>query len=291
MKKITFVSSIALLASPALAAEPSTVFDSAVSAEIGYQSNTNNYDYGYEDSEQDTSTKGPTFALAGTVALPLSDLIALQADAIYSRDLMNLPTPFTVANKSTTVATHLFARKTDTFVLGAIGQVSFNTISATGSTFETNQYFIGAEGQTYLGKTTVTGQVVYRKDAVGGLDYGSESINADGYLATFQAKYFLNDNWTVALKGQYSKIKFNINESKLDQWHLGLTSERRLAALPVSLFFGARLGETKVSDIKLRDVRGLFGLKVRFGSQSLKSRDRSGASLDAIKTDILLPYF
>lgn len=277
------IAALALTSTPAFAADASTALDAQVSAEIGYQDNGNNYD--------EPASNGATYSVNASVALPISQSIGLQADVSHSQDLMNLPYDVKLNNKSTSVGAHLFVRKSDKFLLGAIGQVNFNTISTSGYSIDMNQYFVGGEAQAYLKNVTLTAQVAYRKDEVGSFGYGPSSFGQSGVIATAQAKLFINSNWSLAAKGEYSNIKFSDSyDVNIDQWRLGLITERRLSSVPVSLLFKANYGESKVDGMKLRDTRFVVGIKINFGSQSLKARDRSGASLEGFKADALVPF-
>lgn len=254
-----------------------------LSAEIGYQDNGNNMDA--------ASANGATFALNGSVALPITQSIGLQADVSHSQDLMNLPYDVKLNNKTTAVGAHLFVRKNEKFLIGAVGQVNFNNISFAGFDINMNQYFAGGEAQVYLKKVTLTAQVAYRNDDSGWLFFGPESSSQSGVIATGQAKLFINSNWSLAAKGEYSSIKLNeyYYDIKVDQWRIGLTTERRLTSLPVSFILKANYGESKFYGLKLNDMRFVAGLKINFGSKSLKARDRSGASLEGFKAETLTP--
>lgn len=253
------IAALALTSTPAFAADASTALDAQVSAEIGYQDNGNNFD--------EPASSGATYSLNASVALPISQSIGLQADVSHSQDLMNLPYDAKLNNKSTSVGAHLFLRKSDKFLLGAIGQVNFNTISTSGYSIDMNQYFVGGEAQAYLKKVTLTTQVAYRKDDLGSFGFGSDSFSQSGVIATAQAKLFINSNWSLAAKGEYSNIKFSDSyEVNIDQWRLGLITERRLSTVPVSLLFKANYGESKVDGSKLRDTRFVVGIKINFGS-------------------------
>jgi len=255
-----------------------------LSAEIGYQDNGNNMGA--------TSENGATFALNGSVALPITQSIGLQADVSHSQDLMNLPFQYyKMNNKTTAVGAHLFVRKNEKFLIGAVGQVNFNNVSFAIFDTKMNQYFAGGEAQVYLKKVTLTAQVAYRNDDSGWFYYGPDSSSQSGVIATGQAKLFINSNWSLAAKGEYSSIKLDeyYYDIKVDQWRIGLTTERRLTSLPVSFILKANYGESKFYGLKLNDLRFGAGLKINFGSKSLKARDRSGASLEGFKAEPLTP--
>lgn len=288
MKTFSAITVLTLAATPAFAADASTAFDAQISAEIGYQGNDNNFD--------ERNFNGPTFALNGSVALPVSETIGIQADVSHSQDVMNFPIGQKVNNKATVFGAHLFARKSENFLVGLIGQVNFISLSTDGYSVDFNQYFAGGEAQMYLKNATFTAQVAYRKDDLSSLGFGEETFNQSGVLATAQGKLFITSNWSLAAKGEYSHTKFNSGyDVSMDQWRVGIISERRLPSVPISLFFKANYGETKIDtkivSARLNEKRIVAGFKINFGLQSLKARDRSGASVEGFKVDTLFPFF
>ena len=281
MKKLLLTAAVLAAPVPAFAADSSTSLDAFLSAGVGYQDNGN--DVGVPSQYDNDSV---TFAVRGSAAVPLSNSIGMQADVRYSNEPLNYPAPFDVSVKSTDIAAHVFLRNSDKFLVGIIGQVNFGTLSATGESLDTKQYFIGGEAQAYLNNVTLTGQLAYRKD-----DFSYAGEKMDGVAATAQAKYFVHSNWSLALKGEYSRPKVSGTSYKIDQWRIGLGTENRLSSLPVSLFGNLSYGENKFDGAKLDDVRFMAGVKINFGSGTLQARDRSGASLDPFDAKVVLPAY
>lgn len=280
MKKLILAAAVVAAPTQAFAAENTNGLDAFVSAAVGYQDSGVSGDVPATDSGDDVS-----FELRGSVAVPLGSAIGVQADVGYARDPLNFPgAPFDISLKSTTVAAHVFYRNSDQFLLGVIGQTNFNTLAAQEFNLDTKQYFIGGEGQVYLNNVTLGAQVAYRKDS---LSLGQD-LSMDGIVATAEAKYFINSNWSLGLKGEYSRIVLDGEDVNVKQWRLGLGTERRLSSVPVSLFANLNYGEGKANvfeDVKLHDTRFMVGIKINFGSGTLLERNRSGASLDPFKVE------
>lgn len=282
MKKMIFAAAVVAAPAQAYAAD-GNVLDGFVSAAVGYQDSGASEDFSEVDSGDDI-----TFALRGTVAVPLSTSIGLQADVAYAREPLNYPAPYETSLKTTTAAAHLFYRNEGNFLLGVIGQTNFNTISVYTQNIDTKQYFLGGEGQVHLNNVTLTGQVAYRNDEVSYYD----DVSFDGVAATAEVKYFIDSNWSLALKGEYSNVGFE-EDFDIDQWRIGLGTERRLSSLPVSIFANVNYGETKFQDedFKFHDTRLMVGVKFNFGSGSLAERNRSGASLEPFRAESPLLFF
>lgn len=294
MHKMIFAAAFVTVPAQAFAAENYNTFDAFAFAAIGYQ------DSGISgDSIDGNASDDVSLALRGSIAAPLSKSIGIQADVTYSRDPLNHPFFTGLSVKSATTAAHLFYRGSDRFLVGAIGQVNFNEIGLSVIKVDAKQYFIGGEAQLYANKFTLTGQLAYRKDNAGEL---FSNISFDGVAATAEVKYFLNKNWSLGLKGEYSDLSSklgtgnpNIATQSVDQWRIGLATERRLSSMPISFFANINYGENIfdganiVAHVKPQDVRGLVGLKINFGAQSLEERNSSGASLDPFKADQQIP--
>ena len=279
MKNYLIAAAIIAVPSSAYAADDVNVLDGFVSAGVGYQDNGNNLDNivllnGGPQGKSDDAT----LAIRGTIAFPLAQNIGLQADLGYSQDPLSFGY-YSATQKTTSVATHLFYRGSGKFLVGAIGQVNFNQTNAIYAQIDTKQYFLGGEAQARLDNVTLTAQAAYRKD-----DFGLASYKLDGVATTAQAKYFIDPNWSLAVKGEYSSLNFDLADQNLDQWRLGFSTERRLSSVPVSLFAKVSYGETKIESAKLHDTRLMFGIKFNFGSQTLQQRDHNGASLDPFES-------
>jgi hypothetical protein len=258
------------------------------------------YKGGADLSSDSTTMRDNSYNLRGSFAYQDPSKLGFQFDAVYSQDDMKKA-------KMTTLdlAGHAFYRN-DKFLLGLFGQYKqpklHNKDVFTGSAIEdfsanslinmlsksfvTDQAFFGAEAQGYFGDLTLTGQVA-RQNFINKGDSSADlsgDIYRRGSVASTKADYFVNDNWK--LTGGYS---FNNVDGVLsyDTKKYALGTEYRLNNYPVSFY--ADYNRNKLSldgdgfnGSKFNTDAVMLGIRWNFGSDSLKSRNRSGASLDPI---------
>lgn len=251
-------------------------------------------------SDATTTMRDNSYNLRGSFAYQDPSKLGVQFDAVYSQDDMKNA-------KMTTLdlAGHAFYRN-DKFLLGIFGQFkqpklhnkdiftgnsasdfSANTvINLQNNLLVSDQAFFGAEAQGYFGDLTLTGQIA-RQNFINQKDFSadvSSDIYKRGSVATAKADYFVNDNWKVT--GGYS---FNdvTGLASYDTKKYSLGTEYRLINYPVSFY--ADYNRNKLSldgeglnGSKFETDAVMLGMRWNFGSDSLKSRYRSGASLDPI---------
>ena len=157
MNNYLFAAAIIAMPSSAVAAENTNVLDAFISAGVGYQDNGNNFDDiasrdSFEDNNGDVN-----LAIRGSVAVPLDKGIGLQVDLGHSREPLNLGY-YSGTIETTSVTTHLFYRGAGKFLVGAIGQVSFNQIGIYYDHIDNKQFFLGGEAQARLNNLTLTAQ-------------------------------------------------------------------------------------------------------------------------------------
>lgn len=112
----------------------------------------------------------------------------------------------------------------------------------------------------------------------------------DGYVANLKAKYFLKDNWKVEASYAFNNVNFNdsglsINGQQtgsLDQKTFGIGTEYRFTDNPVSLYAQYNRNEISIGNWNVDSNQFVAGLKINFGSTTLKDRDRTGSSLDPV---------
>jgi len=247
-----------------------------------------------------TTLRDNSYNLRGSFAYQSPSKLGVQFDAVYSQDDMKKA-------KMTTLdlAGHAFFRN-DKFLLGLFGQykqpklrnksifigndsedVSANSlINTLSSSFVRDQVFFGAEAQGYFGDLTLTGQVA-RQNFVNKAD-SSANVSGDVYkrgsVATAKVDYFVNDNWKVTGGYSFNNVSGGVSH---DTKKYTLGTEYRLDNYPVSFFADytrnkLSFDEQFFSTSKFDTDAVMLGMKWNFGSDSLKSRNRSGASLDPI---------
>lgn len=220
-----------------------------------------------------------------------------QLDGVYSKRNIDK------ADISTAdLAGHLFYRN-DRFLIGVFGQYrnpKLNISSGDPSADFFSRYaadiavseqaFWGAEGQAYFGDITVSGQLA-KQEFINQKDIsGQGTLLNDGYVANLKARYFIKDNWKVEASYAYNKININgvgipVNgqlTDSADQKTFGIGTEYRFTDNPVSLYAQYNRNELSIGNWNVDSNQFLAGLKINFGSTTLKGRDQSGASLDPV---------
>lgn len=252
-------------------------FDTFVSGDLGRSNYRGEELPHYGDSD---------FNLRASSSYQNSNKFGAQFDGVYSKRNLGK------ANISTAdLVSHLFYRN-DRFLVGVFGQyrnpklnMSTGDISADISAdFFSNlivseQAFWGAEGQAYFGDITVSGQLA-KQEFINQKDLSGQKILNDGYVASIKTRYFVKDNWKVEASYAYNNV--NLYQENLDQNTFGVATEYRFTDTPVSLYAQYNRNEQGASDLSIDSNQILAGLKINFGSTTLKTLDRSGASLDPV---------
>ncbi len=268
-------------------AEDVSPVDMFVSADLGY------IHYSPNGGKSDSDA---TYNLRASAAYQDPSHFGGQVDALYNHYDIGQNAASTVD-----LAGHLFYRN-EQFLIGGFvqyrnpsmstnfhhsGNPSLDWSASTVANFlkqemVSEQVFWGAEGQAYFGDVTVSGQLA-KQEFVNQTDVSFGNVLKDGYVANIKAKYFINDNWKVDAGFNYNKTDLNLNGGSFDQKTYSLGTEYRLAEHPVSLY--AQYNHTTLggsTGYNGDDDQLLVGVKLNFGANSLKARDRSGASLDPV---------
>lgn len=310
MRKILASSLIAAMAPTVAHAADGNQADGYGSFTAGYHSFEIGH-YTYETytngtlTSEDTSPGGKADGLDMeariTGAVPLGGKFAAQVDAVLGRTNFGCNGCSSLRVNETTVAAHVFKRNPDKSLIGLIAQRTANT-SSYGYIGLPTTYYIGGEGQYYADKLTIYSQVAY---AIGDEAY----YKRDGVHTALQLRYFPRENLMVALKGGYEqtnmhdRVTYQDNKVTVKSWSLGGKAEYRLPSSRVSL-----TADVDYSDASARsslrystnaqygwgnysDVRAMIGVKLNFGTTTLQERDRSGASLDPLRSGMQLGYY
>lgn len=235
-------------------------------------------------SDISRSVNDNVYGLRATAAYQANNNYGMQIDTVYnkyqirSNDVSNID-----------FAGHLFYRN-EQFLIGGFAQYRKPDISIGGLDPSANlianifsdllvseQVFWGAEGQAFFGDLTVNGQLA-KQEFVNQKDFSGDQLLKDGYVANIGAKYFIKDNWKVDFSYTYNKTDM-INAS-LKYKTLALGTEYRFDDSPLSVFAQYNRNEMNVFDFDTNSF--LVGFKMNVGSETLKGRDRSGASLNPI---------
>jgi biotin operon repressor len=255
-------------------------------------------------SDATTNTlRDNSYNIRGSFAYQDPSKLGVQFDAVYSQDKFK-------SSKMTTLdlAGHGFYRN-DKFLVGLFGQYKqpkihsdvistgldgsddaiFNAgVDVVSRAAASDQVFFGGEAQGYFGDLTLTGQIarqefVNQKDVSSDLNFGK--LYKHGRVASAKADYFINNNWRVTGGFSYNTVDMLANVSS-DTKKYSLSSEYRLDNYPVSFYADYTRNklsfDTDIAQDKFDADAIMLGMKWNFGSDSLKSRNRSGASLDPI---------
>lgn len=213
-------------------------------------------DAGYVRTEFDGAffdDPADTVALSGQVVFPASDLISFQIDGGLARTEID-----EYAETSTAAALHAFTRN-DSYAVGAFVEMS--------NTDNDAMWAGGVEGHKYYSNVTLAGSASY-----GQLDNWSD---VDLWSLGGEARYFVGDNLRIDGRAGYTWIQDQ--NADFGGWTLGVGVERQFADQPFSVFAAYDHSESEEIGDGSADAFTV-GLRWTFGTDSLKQRDRNGAS-------------
>lgn len=306
MKKLIALAVGAAIAPTAAFAADETQMDGFASVALGYgQRNSGHGEYTFyrdgvlEDTGSSITAKKGGLDIEGRITgvVPVSGNFAIQADGVWYSTCDNCG-PFKTSE--TTIAGHVFHRNAER-LLGLMVQRNSVGRDAYHFSWQPATYYVGGEAQIYRGNLTVYGQAAYVTSG------GFSNYSRNGVQAAVQLRYFPRENLMVALKGSFERTNRNHGQPDSNyyrvgyrNWSLGSQAEYRLPSSRVSLtldldYTGLRTrttageidsGVTNVWRSKVSNDRltAMVGIKFNFGASSLKQRDRSGASLDPLKS-------
>lgn len=188
-----------------------------------------------------------TWGLDGAVAFDAGSL-GVQIDAAYGNEDVDGAPSVDAYNANV----HLFTRN-DSFAFGGFAGVT--------DVEDVTAWTVGAEGATYLNNVTLAGAVAY-----GNVD----DLDVDAWGLGGEVRYFVSDNFR--LNGGLGWA----DAEDENVWTLGLGGEYQFAATPVSVYGGYEHTKFDEADIEADTFK--VGVRYNFGGQTLKGRDRSGAS-------------
>lgn len=206
-----------------------------------------NFDNDNDDAQE--------YALNGAVAFPLSGAWGVQLDA-------NVATIDSDADNEDTIGgtAHAFHRTASSLIGGFVGAADADDVTAYGG---------GVEGDLYLASWTLGGRVSYATD--------DSDVDSDTWAVEARGTYFINDNFTVGGGVGYSDTSVDVaGFDDFSATYVGLDAEYQLAAAPISFFGGASYVDPDETD---ETTAVQVGVRWNWNSQSLRDRDRSGASL------------
>lgn len=254
----------AILAAPAPAlAEPSGF----ISGGLGVVSRT-----------EEGTLSGPAANARASGTVELTPTLNLQGDVVLDFRRYNYET-YSEDNLGATGALHLFYREPGNYLVGGFVQVTKDSRTYSDSAVyddNNSRWLVGAEAQTYLGDTTLYGQIGYiREDLY--FDYSQA-----GYFGTAQVRYFLTPDLKLDVHGILAHVSNSeYSDSGLTTSGVGVGVEYKLPESALSVFGTADfLSNQYERGYSETDTRVMVGIKFNFGADSLIDQDRNGTSLD-----------
>lgn len=217
---------------------------------------------------------GGTLRVDGAYAFPLGSNFNLQIDAAFSRTSYDdgLGGHPLADQNALSGGIHLFYRN-EHFSAGVFAGYA-NLWQEAGP--NERKLGGGVEANAYLGPVSL-GAVYARLDGRGA--FGSD---VDGFELT--ARVFPTDN--LAIRAKYSYADVDFPGFDIDPRGTSLSVEYLPRSLPISFQLGATRQRISEFDVTFNSL--YFGLRYQFGPQSLRQRDREGASA-AMLVDLFSP--
>jgi hypothetical protein len=240
--------------------------------------------FSYEDGED--SFSGIDFKGAIGAAVMFTPTLGVQGDLVLSNNTAG-PDWDDITYNATAIdgALHLFYRDSSTFLLGGfvqIGSTKDTAIEGDDWTETVDRQLFGIEGQLYLDQFTLYGQAGFLHTNVRGDEYRDMS----GLFASIEARYFVTDDFKIEAHAGIQRADNDTNFYALDAFNFGASAEYRLPDSPISLFAAYDYYSYTSAEEYPTSTESRFtvGAKFNFGSSSLIERDRSGASLGAVRS-------
>lgn len=233
----------------------------------------------YTDNLADETSDGSAVEAAASGVYAFSPEVSVQGDLLLHRygvtygDVDTTTTQFDGA-------LHLFFRN-DSFLIGGFAQAGRTKLHY-GDYFDTeqNRAYAGLEGQFYIDEVTLYGRVAAGQSEIVDSPYG----DATSWLADLELRYFVTDNFRIDVHAGAETVSPKEYGSDVTNLKFGLGTEYRLDNSPLSLFGTFDFVSSKDDDyLDQSSLRVLVGVKFNFGDETLKSRDRAGATLRPVE--------
>jgi len=221
------------------------------------------------------STNGLSLEGAASGEYNFTTTLGFQGDVVFrQQDLAD--DGDTDRSRTFDAAAHAFYR-TDEYLLGGIVQAGTTELGTVeggdfGGDAGLDHSYAGLEGQYFLGDLTLYGQAAVTHQSVFGND-------ATGAAGTLELRYFLTPNFKI--EGHVAGTRLDFESETADTLQAGASAEYRFDNQPFSIFAKYDFSRDTIEGEpgSVSDNRVLVGLKFNLGTQTLKDRDRSGASL------------
>jgi hypothetical protein len=279
--------------------QPSTVFDAFAHIEAGY--GFGQFSGGGTDIDFNDGSINGRASLADTISGPLG----YQLDGLFGytgtdseRDIFDIKGGFI------SPAGHIFYRAPGVGAFGALVQYSFTRmdteVKSDGAFINSNDLYAGPEAQYYLGNSTLSGKLAYHYRSLS----SETEVHGDGITASVGFKYFINDNFDIAINGTFESMGIDSDGDNLNSNTMvaALKADYKFAESPFTVSANISYGHiaSKYDDTstpistKDNEVRAMVGLTYSLTDVSLKTRDRSGASFEPVDPNpngLMFPLF
>jgi hypothetical protein len=128
-------------------------------------------------------------------------------------------------------------------------------------------WFGGVEANKYFDRFTVAGALFYGQTETAAGD------DVEGYGLNVEGRYFVQDNFRVDANVGYASVDVDTVGDD-DVMIYGVGAEYQLANFPVSFRAGYSTTDSDFGDVDVWSI----GVRYNWGGQTLRDRDRSGAS-------------
>jgi hypothetical protein len=209
---------------------------------------------------------------AAKASLPLGTNFSMQLDAIGEATEHLGQDDESDYGGGITGALHLDWRDPSSHALGLFGGASAVDLN---SNDNGHAFFIGLEGQLYLGQNTLYLQGGY----LDGEDSDDNDVMAHSAFVHGGWNYYFSDDMRLATHASYANGKLDDDKTHIVDW--GVELEGRPDGWPVTLFaaYDGLYAKQNNENDKLLDTTVKVGLRFDFGGPTIIDRDRRGAGM------------
>ncbi len=219
---------------------------------------------------------GGTARTAIAIGTGMSMQLDLASDTFVTTD--EYPGDFDLGTLS--AAMHLSFREPEQHLYGIF--VQYDRTEDGGDDGTLGGVVVGGEGAVFLDNVTIYGQAGYTT-GIHGANLDDPTYDYAVWFANIESRYFVSDNTRLELGAGILSGDYYTDsgyDATAATWNVGL--EHRLQDSPLSAFVRGR-GFAVMDDGGNLDLSsaavGEIGIKMAFGSSSLREEDRSGATL------------
>ena len=218
-----------------------------------------------------------SFGGSGKVSLPLGTSFSWQSDFYADAEVLDEDALFKQYAASVVSGQHLSWRDPSIGLLGIFGG---GGITAYHDEHDARLYFVGAEGQLYLENFTfyLQGGFLDAKD-----EEDTDALH-DAVFVRGVGRFFLSDTSMLQAEGFYANGRQDNDDKPMEAVGWGARFDTALFESPATVFAayrGYHFDNDPPGDVgSFTEHRIMVGLNYNFSQPTLKSNDRTGATLD-----------